>query len=166
MKTLIKTIALTALAIAVNANATISVSDNQQTSFDIGGSIAPECKVNQIQAPGAASLDLSSATAQNVANVEIWCNTGQSSANTTYASTNNGVLKNSKHEGKDIAYLVDISDTATGLSLTSAQQVSQSSGADINGDSEVKTVSIRPQITGFEYEGAYTDTITVTVSYN
>lgn len=166
MKTVLKTIAIIASAAALNANATISVDDDNQTSFDIGGQILPECKVNSTLSSGAATLDLASSSAQDVASVEIWCNTGQSSANTTYSSANGGVLKNDTHSGKDIAYLLDIADTATSMSLTSDQEVAQSSGSDVEGASVARTVSIRPQVSGFEYEGSYSDTITVTVSYN
>lgn len=166
MKTLIKTIAIITTAAALNANATISVDDNNQTSFDIGGEILPECKVNSTATDGATGLDLAATTAQDVASVEIWCNTGQSTASTTYSSANGGVLKNDTHSGKDIAYLLDIADTSTGLSLTSDREVSQSAGSDVEGASVAKTVSIRPQVSGFEYEGSYSDTITVTVSYN
>ncbi|MCC2607276.1 hypothetical protein [Planctobacterium marinum] len=166
MNTFIKTIAFSTLATSLNVAATISVDDTEQTSFDIGGEILPECKVNRTQANGATSLDLASTNSQDVASVEIWCNTGQGTANTTYSSANGGVLKNDTHSGKDIGYLLDISDTATGLSLTSDQEVNQSSGSDVKGDSVAKTVSIRPQVSGFEYEGSYSDTITVTVSYN
>ncbi|BDX05958.1 hypothetical protein [Planctobacterium marinum] len=166
MKTLIKTIAIITTAAALNANASISVEDTNETSFDIGGEILPECKVNSTASNGATGLDLASTTAQDVASVEIWCNTGQSTANTTYSSANGGVLKNDTHSGKDIAYLLDIADTSTGLSLTSDQEVSQSAGSDVEGASVAKTVSIRPQVNGFEYEGSYSDTITITVSYN
>lgn len=167
MKKFIKTVALLSVtaAINVNANATISVNDTNETSFEISGTILPECKVNNTTVSGATSLNLASTEAQSVASVEIWCNTGQSSANTTYESLNGGVLKNDTHTGKDIAYLVDISDTQTGVDLSTAKTISQGSGSDTEGLSVARTVSIRPQVTGFEYEGSYTDTISITVSY-
>lgn len=164
MKTLIKTIAIVSSVAALNANATISVSDTDQTSFDIGGQILPECKVNNTTTAGASTLNLASSDAQQVASVEIWCNTGQSTANTTYASTNNGVLRNENNQ--EIQYTVDISDTQSDVSLSSAQTFAQSSGSDVQGASVARTVAIKPVITGFEYAGTYSDTISVTVSYN
>ena len=166
MKTFIKTIAIVASFAALNANATIELSHTDTTSFDVGGSIAAECKINSTQAAGATSLDLASSSAQEVASVELWCNTGQSTASTTYSSSNNGVLSNGTHASQDIAYLIDIAETGSDLSLTSSQTVSQSSSTGVNGSSTSRTVSIKPQITGFEYEGSYSDTITVTVALN
>jgi hypothetical protein len=166
MKTVIKTIAIVASFAALNANATIELSHTDTTSFDVGGSIAAECKINSTQAPGATSLDLASSNAQEVASVELWCNTGQSTARTTYSSLNNGVLSNGTHASQDIAYLIDIAETGSDLSLTSSQTVSQSSSTGVNGASTSRTVSIKPIITGFEYEGSYSDTITVTVALN
>lgn len=165
MKKLIKTVALLSVTAAINANATISVDDTNETSFEISGTILPECKVNSTAVTGATSLNLASTEAQSVASVEIWCNTGQSSANTTYESLNGGVLKNDTHNGEDIAYLLDISDTETGVDLSSAQTISQGAGSDTEGLSVARTVSIRPQVNGFEYEGSYTDTISITVTY-
>lgn len=166
MKTIIKTIAIVTSFAALNANAAIELSHTDTTSFDIGGSIAAECKINSSQAAGATSLDLASSGSQDVASVELWCNTGQSTASTTYASLNNGVLSNGTHSGQDIAYLLDIAETGSDLSLTSAQTVAQSSNTGVSGASTSRTISIKPQVTGFEYEGGYTDTITVTVSLN
>lgn len=166
MKTFLKTATLLSVVAAVNAHATILLTHTEQTSFLIGGNIAAECKVNSTAATNATSLDLSSSSAQNIANVEIWCNTGQSTASTTYESFNNGVLDNNTHQGEDIAYLIDISETSSDLSLTSSQTVNQSASTGVNGASTSRTVSIKPQITGFEYEGAYSDTISVTVSLN
>jgi hypothetical protein len=166
MKTLIKTIAIVSSFAALNANAAIQVSDDNQTSFDIGGSIEAECKINSTALTGAATLDLASTASQDVATVELWCNTGQSTASTTYTSTNSGVLKNGTHDGQDIAYLLDVSQTQSDMNLSSAQTVAQASNTGVDGASTSRTVSIKPQITGFEYEGSYSDTITVTVALN
>lgn len=166
MKTFIKTIAIVTSFAALNANAAIEVSHNDSTSFDIGGSIAAECKINSTQASGATGLDLASSSAQEVASVELWCNTGQSTASTTYASLNSGVLKNGTHSGQDISYLLDVSETQSDMNLTTAQTIAQSASTGINGSSTSRTISIKPQVNGFEYEGGYTDTITVTVALN
>lgn len=166
MKTLLKTVALMSAAATINANAAIQVSHTEQTSFQIGGNIPAECKVNSTESVNSASIDLASTSAQEIASVEIWCNTGQSNASTTYASINNGVLVNDTHSGEDIAYLIDIAETGSDMSLTSSQTVSQTASTGVNGTSTSRTISIKPQINGFEYEGGYSDTISVTVSLN
>ena len=166
MKTLIKTIALLSATIAASANASISVEHDNSTEFDIGGIIAPECKVNSTATDDALALDLTSTSAQNIASVEIWCNTGDQHISATYTSDNNGVLKNDTHNGKDIAYKINVGSAHQDLSLTSARTVNQEAGSDVEGESVAKTISIEPEVTGFEYEGTYSDTITVTVAYN
>lgn len=166
MKTLIKTIAIVSSFAALNANAAIKVTDDDKTSFDIGGTIKAECKINSTTLTGAATLDLKTAAYQDVATVELWCNTAQSTASTTYTSTNSGKLKNGKHSGQDISYLMDISQTQSDMNLSSAQTVAQSSSTGTKGDSTVRTISIKPQVNGYEYEGSYSDTISVTVALN
>lgn len=74
------------------ANATISVSDDDTTSFDIGGSIDAECKVSNYSPERSTTLDLASSTAQTTASISLWCNTGQGTARTTYSSLNNGYM--------------------------------------------------------------------------
>ena len=166
MKNFVKTIAVTSAAMALQANAVINVSDTQQTSFEIAGNIQPQCKITNTATALANTLNLASSEAQNVASIEIWCNTGQNNANTTYSSNNAGVLKNATHSGRDIAYLLDVSETQNGLNLATDQTVSQTSGIGINGETIARTIAIRPQVNGFEYEGTYSDTISVTVSIN
>ena len=166
MKTLIKTIAIVSSFAALNATAAISVSNNASTTFDIGGSIAAECKINSTRNASAATLDLTSSNAQEVATVELWCNTGQSTASTTYTSTNAGKLKNATHNGQDISYLLDVAQTQSDMNLAIAQTVAQASSTGVDGASTTRAISIKPQVNGFEYEGTYSDTITVTVALN
>jgi spore coat protein U-like protein len=166
MKTFIKTVTFLSAVATINANATIQLSHTNQTSFQIGGRIAAECKINSTTAIDSSTLNLASSAAQEIADVEIWCNTGQATASTTYESLNNGVLDNENHAGQDIAYLIDISDTESNLSLTTPQTVNQAAGSGVSGTSQSRVVSIKPQITGFEYEGVYSDTILVTVTLN
>ncbi|MCC2607277.1 hypothetical protein [Planctobacterium marinum] len=163
MKTINKTLIAIAAFTALNANATISVDDTEQTSFDIGGEILPECKVTNNAATTATALDLSSAEAQRTASISLWCNTGQGTAKTTYSSINGGYMVS--QEGKKIAYSIDISGTANDLSLTRDQTVNQVSGKGVDGAEATRSVSVKPLVTGFEYAGTYTDTIEVTVSY-
>lgn len=168
MKTINKTLIAIAAFTALNANAKIALDADDNTSFDIGGEITSECKIDNTSSNDALDLNLASSEAQSVASVEIWCNTGQSTASTTYSSLNNGKLKNGTNSGQDISYLLDIADTAngTGLDLSTARTVSQASGIGTSGESESKSISIRPQVSGYEYAGTYSDTISVTVSYN
>lgn len=166
MKTVLKTIALVSAATALNAQASIELSHTHETSFQIGGTVEAQCKVNSIQSTNAASLNLASTSAQEIATVEIWCNTTQSTPTTTYASANSGKLANNKHTGQDIAYLLDIDQTQTGMSLTNPQTVNQDVSTGVTGSSTSRTVSIRPQVSGYEYEGGYSDTISVTVALN
>ncbi len=164
MKTLTKTLAILTTAATFAANASISVEDDATTNFEIGGTIPSECKVSSSALSGASSLDLSTTDAQNAATVSVWCNTGQASANTTYSSENDGRLFNSDRN-EYISYLLDIGSTSN-VNLNSDHVESQTAGSGTSGTSADTTIAIRPQVNGFESEGNYTDTITVTVSYN
>ncbi|MCC2607278.1 Csu type fimbrial protein [Planctobacterium marinum] len=150
--------------LAINASAQMSLDATEQTSFDIGGSIAAECKVANTTTEQAASLDLSNASAQSAATISVWCNTGQNSADTTYSSANNGYLVN--ESGNQIAYNINVGDNASALSLSSPQTVQQASGTGVQGGVQSSNVAIIPQVSGFENSGSYSDTIAVTVSYN
>lgn len=153
------------VSIAVQqANAKISLEDTAQTSFDIGGEIAAECKVSNATSDNATSLDLSNAAAQTAGTLSIWCNTGQNVADTTYSSANNGFLID--ESGNQIAYNINVGDQANSLSLSSPQTVQQANGSGTAGDTESTNVAIIPQVNGFESSGAYSDTISVTVTYN
>ena len=166
MKTLLKTVALLSASVVLHSNAAITTGHSTETSFIISGSIQPQCKINSAEESRASDLDLTSAVAQAIATVEIWCNTSQSTARTTYSSINDGVLKNGTHAGKDIAYRMNVSGNNDTFDLTSARSINQASASGINGESESRTISIIPTVNGLEYEGTYTDTITVTVALN
>ena len=144
--------------------AKISLEDTSQTSFDISGTISAECKVTNTVTDTANSLDLASATAQNASTVSVWCNTGQSAADTTYSSVNNGYLIN--ETGNRIAYSINVGQQANNLSLASPQTIEQFSGIGVNGETIATDVAIVPQVNGFETSGAYSDTISVTVTIN
>lgn len=163
MNKVTKTMIAIAATTAFCANASISVSDDDQTSFDIGGQIQPECKVSNSSSERSMALDLASSEAQTTASVSLWCNTGQGAARTTYSSLNNGYMVSA--EGKKIAYSVDITGTANDMLLTSAQSIKQEVGTGVDGADVARDVKVKPLITGFEYAGTYTDTIEVTVSY-
>lgn len=165
MTKLTRKITVLSAAIALNAGA-IDVSDTAQTSFEIGGEILSECKVANQTLTAASSLDLTSTAAQAAANVSIWCNTGQSTATTTYTSDNNGKLVHgtANHE---IGYELEVGGQT--LDLSQAQQartINQGAGSGTSGTDTATTVSIKPLVNGFEYSGVYSDTISVTVSFN
>jgi len=153
-----------AFPLSYGVMAKITPEDTAQTSFDISGTIAAECKVNHTNLESSAALDLTTSTAQNASSVAVWCNTGQSSADTTYRSVNNGFLVD--ESGNRIAYSINVGEQANNLSLSSPQTVKQLSGSGVNGDSVASDIAIIPQVSGLENSGSYSDTIAVTVSYN
>lgn len=159
MKNLTKTlIALSMVASTANA-AQLLGTDTNTTSFVIGGEIAATCKTTHTT-QNATGINLGSAAAQTVASVNVWCNNGNM-ATTTYSSTNNGKLVSGSNE---ISYLMNVTDTATDVNLTSDQTVSQAAGAGTDGTVITKDIQIKPQVNGLETAGTYSDTITVTVT--
>lgn len=146
------------------ASAKISLDDTNETSFDIGGTITAECKVNNNATDTSTALDLNSTTAQNASSVSVWCNTGQNSANTTYTSRNDGFLVS--NTGERIPYNINVGDQGSNLSLATPQTIQQATGIGNAGETISTNVAILPQVNGFESSGAYNDTISVTVSYN
>lgn len=164
MRMLNKSVLILSITAAFSASAAIQVADTNETSFQIGGEILPECKVSSTALSGATSLDLGSTSAQDAASVSIWCNTGQENATTTYESTNAGFLVNA--EGKKIAYKIDVAGEQTDIALTSATTIQQSTGTGVDASDETRTISIKPEVTGFEFSGTYSDTIEVTVTFN
>lgn len=164
MKSWLNAGAFLSLSIAFTVNAEISVTDTSVTSFDIGGEIQPECKVANQSSSQATQLNLRSQEAQAAANVSVWCNTGQDTADATYSSANEGYLVN--EEGNRIAYSIGLENNNSNFNLVSPQTIRQNVGNGENGQNTTSQLSILPQVTGFESAGAYRDTIQVTVSYN
>lgn len=153
----------TAIA-SVSATAAIKVSDNNTAVFNIGGTIDPMCKVNSQGHANAAALILDETNAtQEVGTLRVWCNTG-GNATTKYASANNGYLVSGEHR---IAYTLDVGNFLSNVDLTSDYTASSTSaGFDRNGASEAHALKVTPLSTGLDAAGDYSDTITVTVSYN
>ncbi|MBE1298985.1 MAG: hypothetical protein GJ680_03615 [Alteromonadaceae bacterium] len=164
MKNKTKCIAISGCLITTGLSAAVTEADTDKTSFNIGGQILPECKVTSFSPEQATSLDLSTSNSQTTANVSVWCNTGQSAANTTYSSANAGYLVDDT--GNRIAYNVGVSGTSSELNLTSPQIIEQVAGTGNQGETQDTTVSIIPQVNGLESAGSYSDTIAITVSYN
>ena len=157
------TIAATAFT-SVSASAAIKVSDNNTAVFNIGGTIDPMCKINSQGHANAASLILDETnTTQEVGTLSVWCNTG-SNATTKYSSANNGYLVSGEHK---IAYKLDVGNFVSNVALTSEYTASSTqAGFDRNGASEAHALKVTPLSTGLDAAGDYSDTITVTVSYN
>lgn len=164
MKTLIKTIVAGSVLASMTATADISVSDTNTAVFNIGGTIEPMCKVKSLASAGAASLVIDeNNTTQDIGTLEVWCNTGRN-ATTKYASANNGFLVDGANK---IGYTLDVGSIASAVDLTSEYTASSTNaGTGRNGASENHTLKVTPKSTGLDYAGSYSDTITVTVSYN
>ena len=165
MKNLTKKIALLATMVAsLPAIGQISVTDTNSAVFNIGGTIQPLCKVKSVAAAGASSLviDATNAT-QDIGSLEVWCNTGRN-ATTKYASANNGFLVDGNNK---IAYTLNVGNIASNVDLASEYTAANTdAGTDRNGTSKSHALKVTPQSTGLDYAGTYSDTITVTVSYN
>lgn len=164
MNTLIKTIVAATVLVATSANADISVTDTNQAVFNFGGTIEPMCKVKSNASAGASNLviDENNAT-QNIGSLEVWCNTGRS-ATTKYASQNNGFLVDGANK---IGYTLDVGGFASNVDLASEfTAATTDAGTDRNGTSKSHDLKITTKSTGLDYAGTYSDTITVTVSYN
>lgn len=164
MKKFIKGFWVSALFIVFKTHANITVEDTDSTSFDLAGTILPECKVQARIKNRSTALDLTSATRQKTSNIWIWCNTGQSQATTTYSSLSGGYLVN--EAGNQIPYLMQIPGTIGNVSLAQAQTVNQRAGNGTGGSHKGRVINITPQVNGFEYAGVYRDTIEVTVTAN
>lgn len=144
--------------------AAISVTDDNTAELDFGGSIEPVCKVRTNFRNRSINLDLTSSARQRTSGIFIWCNTGQSQAQTTYSSDNDGNLVN--ENGNTIPYLIQIPQTLDNTSLATPQTVSQRTGTGTSGQDRGRNIRVIPQVTGFEYAGTYRDIIRVTVAVN
>ncbi|MCJ8272196.1 MAG: hypothetical protein MJK04_22705 [Psychrosphaera sp.] len=169
MKLLTKTliIASTVASLSVtslSAIAAISVTDTNSASFDFGGTIEAMCKVNSTGSANASALVIDETnTTQDIGSLEVWCNTG-SNATTKYASLNNGFLVDGANK---VAYTLDVGNFANNVDLSSEYTASATeAGTDKTGTSKSHTLKITPLSTGLDMAGNYSDTITVTVSYN
>lgn len=155
---------IVAIELTTGCLAAVSVSNGDIISINFGGDIEPVCKVRNNVKNRALNIDLTSATRQNTNNVLIWCNTGQSNAQTTYESLNGGNLVN--ENGNTIPYLIQINQTLDNSSLSVPQTVSQRAGSGVAGSDKGRIIRVIPQVTGFEFAGTYRDTIQVTVAVN
>ncbi len=135
------------------------------SEWEIGGTIAERCIVSTYDGgERSTTLDLANASAQTTASVSLWCNTHSAKAKTTYSSKNGGKMLNGDND--EIEYTIDISGTATGLDLASAQTVDQLTGHGTKVGAQTRSVKVAPKLTGREYAGTYRDTIYVEVAAN
>ena len=164
MKLLQKSLLIASMVASMSTTAAISVSDTNSAVFNIGGTIEAMCKVNSTGSAGASSLVIDeSNTTQDIGTLEVWCNTGRN-ATTKYSSANNGFLVDGSNK---IAYTLDVGNFANSIDLASDYTASATeAGSDKNGTSKAHALKITPISTGLDYAGEYSDTITVTVSYN
>lgn len=146
------------------SHAALPTGSTNTAQIDFGGNIEPECKARTKVKARSTRLDLSSATMQKTNHVYIWCNTGQNSVQATYKSTNGGRLVN--EQGDYIPYMIRIPETLQETNFISARTVTQRAGSGTEGNDLMRTVKIRPLVTGFENAGVYRDTIAVTVALN
>ena len=135
-------IPLLALGFIADCYGAISVSHNDITSVDIGGNIEAICKVRTKVKNRSINLDLSSATLQKTNLIYIWCNTGQSNAQTTYESLNGGYLVN--ENGNLIPYMIQIPLTLDETNFTH-REPSLSAPELGSGDDLKRTIKIRPR---------------------
>jgi hypothetical protein len=164
MNTLLKTIIFASAVTSVSATAAITVSDTNSAIFNIGGTIDAMCKVKSTGSANAAALIIDeSNTTQDIGTLEVWCNTGRN-ATTKYSSSNNGFLVDGANK---IAYTLDVGSFASAIDLASDYTASATeAGTDKTGSTKSHALKITPISTGLDYAGQYSDTITVTVSYN
>ncbi len=152
-----------ALGVSFAVVANIKVSDTASASFHFGGTVAASCKVRSVASADANNLTLAAdSSAQDIGSLEVWCNTGNN-ASTQYTSANRGFLVNGDSK---IAYTLAVGD-GNEISLANDYVNSNTqAGFGDDGNSESHKLTITPQATGLDDAGAYSDTITVTVTYN
>ncbi|MCJ8272195.1 MAG: hypothetical protein MJK04_22700 [Psychrosphaera sp.] len=163
-KQLRKTLIIASAVASMSATAAITVSDTNSAVFIIGGTIESMCKVNSDSSANASSLIIDETnTSQDIGTLEVWCNTG-SNATTKYSSLNNGFLVDGVNK---VAYTLDVGNFANNVDLSSEYTASATeAGTDNTGTSQSHALKITPLSTGLDMAGNYSDTITVTVSYN
>ncbi|MFT4926739.1 MAG: spore coat protein U-like protein [Phenylobacterium sp.] len=164
MNTLLKSILVASAVTSMSAASQITVSDTNTAIFNIGGTIDAMCKVNSTGSAGASSLLIDETnTTQDIGTLAVWCNTGRN-ATTKYASANNGFLVDGSNK---VAYTLDVGSIASDIDLATDYTASATAaGTDKTGTSEDHILKITPLSTGLDAAGNYSDTITVTVSYN
>lgn len=164
MKTLLKTALIASAFTSLAATATMYDTDTDSAVFNIGGTIEEMCKVKSTSNLSASSLVIdASVKVQDIGTLEVWCNTGRAAV-TKYSSANKGYLVSGDNK---VAYTLDVGTLASDIILSNEYTVSgTTAGSDVNGETESHALKIRPIATGLEFAGKYSDTITVTVSYN
>lgn len=162
MKTLLKTTLIAVVFTSLATTASINDSDTDSAVFDISAIIEETCKVKSTGSASSLVID-SSNTVQQIGTLEVWCNTGRN-ASTKYSSANNGYLVSGNNK---VAYTLDVGNMTSDVNLNSDYTAaSTDAGSGIKGETQAHELKIRPISTGLDLAGEYSDTITVTVSYN
>lgn len=162
MKTLRLIPALAGLMLAGTAVANVTAENSETATFELSGTIYEQCRVT-VFCPDerCQNLDLSSsADTQTTASVGVWCNDGRATANIQYESENGGLASGDN--------LIDYEMSVTGgndsgLASSGVFQVNRQAGQGLQGNVHTRSFNIRPQTTGLETRGTYTDTVRVTV---
>jgi spore coat protein U-like protein len=164
MNTLIKSVSLVTTVGSLSALAAVSVSDTNSASFNFSGTIEPVCKVKGSDSNGATAMVIDqNNTTQDIGSLEVWCNTGRT-ATTNYSSANKGFLVDGSNQ---IAYTLSVGDGSAAIDLAGGYtDANTETGSDSNGTGKTSALKITPQSNGLDAAGQYSDTITVTVSYN
>jgi hypothetical protein len=164
MKLLPTTLLIASAVASLSATAAITVSDTNSAVFIIGGTIESMCKVKSDSSANASTLIIDETnTSQDIGSLQVWCNTG-SNATTKYASLNNGFLVDGANK---VAYTLEVGSFANNVDLSSEYTASATEvGTDKTGTSKSHALKVTPLSTGLDMAGNYSDTITVTVSYN
>jgi len=164
MKTLLKTTLIAATIASLNANAAISVGDTTSAVFNFGGTIEKKCKVKSTTT-GVQALTLDeNSGAQSIGTLDVWCNMTGSNVITTYSSANGGKLKDGNNT---IGYTLAVGGIESGIELDQDYSVGgTTAGTGRTGTSTAHILTINPETNGLDTAGDYSDTITVTVSFN
>lgn len=164
MNTFIKSLSFALSIVSLSAGAAVTVSDTNSASFNFSGNIEAMCKVKGTGSAAATALVIDQNNAsQDIGTLEVWCNTGRN-ATTKYASANNGYLVDGSNK---IAYTLDVGNSANAIDLTQDYtNANTDAGSDGLGSGKSHALKITPQTSGLDAAGQYSDTITVTVSYN
>ncbi|MCC5855107.1 MAG: hypothetical protein JJU10_05395 [Idiomarina sp.] len=160
MKTLRLIPALAGLMLAGTAVANVTAENSETATFELSGTIYEQCRVT-VYCPDSRcqNLDLSSAAgSQTTASVGVWCNDGRGSANIQYESENGGLASGDNL----IDYEMSVGNDS-GLASSGVFEVNRPAGQGLQGAVQSRSFSIRPQTTGLETRGTYTDTVRVTV---
>jgi hypothetical protein len=164
MNILLKTTLLTSAVASISVTAGITFSGINRVASNNGGIVEAMCKVKSSGSTSISPLVIDETnTPQDVGTLDVWCNTGRS-ATTKYSSSNNGFLVDGANK---IGYTLDVGNSANEIDLASDYTSSEiDASTDSKGASKPHALKITLNSADVDYASEYSDTITVTVSYN